>query len=273
MKTERRVAPDRRGTPGRGRPGPIDRSPLATGRAFDPTESGTSLHETKDHGHGALRSPSRRSRSIFTVEEANKALPLVKAIVGDIVRQFQVVNELKQRLSAVQGERRRPAERPLRRGDSPRARPSSRPRRRSSPAYIDELTRLGVELKGPDGLCDFPSLRDGREVYLCWRLGEPEVIHWHELNAGVAGRQPLDRPSTPARARRPAGSSDRAAPTRPQLIAIRPIPARAAALAGPGRRSTSVAPVGPASARSRYTARRRRPGRASRSGRGMRCGW
>ena len=57
--------------------------------------------------------------------------------------------------------------------------------------YIDELTKLGVELKGPDGLCDFPSLMDGREVYLCWRLGEPEVMHWHELNAGVAGRKPL----------------------------------------------------------------------------------
>ena len=39
------------------------------------------------------------------------------------------------------------------------------------------------------------SLRDGREVYLCWRLGEPEVSHWHELNAGFAGRQPLTAPA------------------------------------------------------------------------------
>ena len=47
--------------------------------------------------------------------------------------------------------------------------------------------------EGPvDGLCDFPSLRDGRPVYLCWRLGEPQVLHWHELNAGVAGRQLLN---------------------------------------------------------------------------------
>ncbi len=62
--------------------------------------------------------------------------------------------------------------------------------------YIEELKELGVELKGFDGLCDFPSLRDGREVYLCWRLGEPEVAHWHEIRDGFAGRQPL-RP-TPA---------------------------------------------------------------------------
>ena len=59
-------------------------------------------------------------------------------------------------------------------------------------SYIDELNKLGVELKGPlDGLCDFYSILDGREVYLCWRLGEPEVAHWHELNAGIIGRRPL----------------------------------------------------------------------------------
>ena len=64
-------------------------------------------------------------------------------------------------------------------------------------AFIDELTKLGVELKGPDGLCDFYSLMDGREVYLCWRLGEPQVMHWHELDAGVAGRKPLTAPQHP----------------------------------------------------------------------------
>lgn len=53
------------------------------------------------------------------------------------------------------------------------------------------MKALGVELKGFDGLCDFPSQRDGREVYLCWRLGEPEVHYWHELHTGFAGRQPL----------------------------------------------------------------------------------
>jgi hypothetical protein len=36
---------------------------------------------------------------------------------------------------------------------------------------------------------------DGREVYLCWRLGEPEVAHWHELNEGFAGRQKLMTPT------------------------------------------------------------------------------
>ena len=58
-------------------------------------------------------------------------------------------------------------------------------------SYIEELKRLGVEFKGPDGLCDFYSIMDGREVFLCWRLGEAEVSHWHDLDSGFAGRQPL----------------------------------------------------------------------------------
>jgi hypothetical protein len=42
------------------------------------------------------------------------------------------------------------------------------------------------------GLIDFPALREDREVYLCWLLGEPEITHWHEIDAGFAGRRPLD---------------------------------------------------------------------------------
>jgi hypothetical protein len=57
-----------------------------------------------------------------------------------------------------------------------------------------ELDALGVELKDPDtGLIDFQSRRQGRIVYLCWRLGEPRIDWWHELDAGFAGRLPLER--------------------------------------------------------------------------------
>jgi hypothetical protein len=41
------------------------------------------------------------------------------------------------------------------------------------------------------GLVDFPGLREGREIYLCWEEGEPEVAHWHETDAGFSGRQDL----------------------------------------------------------------------------------
>jgi hypothetical protein len=60
-------------------------------------------------------------------------------------------------------------------------------------AGIDQLTTLGIEIKSLDhGLIDFPSLHEGRVVFLCWRLGEGPVIRfWHDIDAGFAGRRPL----------------------------------------------------------------------------------
>jgi hypothetical protein len=134
--------------------------------------------------------PAEPKKKYFTVEEANRALPLVKVIVGDIVRQFQSVSDLRQRLSLVLTEHRRPSSDPYSE-ELAQTQTELEVEESKLETYIDELSQLGVELKGPDGLCDFYSKIDGREVYLCWRLGEPEVSHWHELNAGVAGRQPL----------------------------------------------------------------------------------
>lgn len=57
---------------------------------------------------------------------------------------------------------------------------------------ISAISAMHVELKDLElGLVDFPSLRDDRIVYLCWNVDEPEIAFWHELDAGVAGRQPL----------------------------------------------------------------------------------
>ncbi len=134
--------------------------------------------------------PRESSRKYYTVDEANKTLPLVTVIVKDIVRQFDAVNELKQRLSAVMNERRKPLA-DYYSEELAQSQAEMEAEEEKLAGYIDELTKLGVELKGPDGLCDFYSIMDGREVYLCWRLGEPQVMHWHELNAGVAGRKPL----------------------------------------------------------------------------------
>ena len=72
-------------------------------------------------------------------------------------------------------------------------------KRRTAESLVDEinerLARIngwGIELKGIDeGLVDFPSERDGRVVYLCWRLGEDRIAWWHDVDAGFAGRRPL----------------------------------------------------------------------------------
>jgi len=60
-------------------------------------------------------------------------------------------------------------------------------------AGVKGIMALGVVLKDVDaGLVDFVGMRNGREVYLCWRYGEEEIGFWHELNAGFSGRQPVD---------------------------------------------------------------------------------
>ena len=60
---------------------------------------------------------------------------------------------------------------------------------------LGELLRHGVELKDPQtGLIDFQHERDGRVVYLCWKLGEKRIDWWHEMDTGIAGRLPLERP-------------------------------------------------------------------------------
>ena len=59
-----------------------------------------------------------------------------------------------------------------------------------------EICAQGCHIKDPEcGLVDFPTIWKGREVYLCWKLGEDEVGFWHEIDAGFAGRQPLKQPS------------------------------------------------------------------------------
>ena len=60
-------------------------------------------------------------------------------------------------------------------------------------ALVHQIQDLGVLIKDINlGLLDFPALRDGREVYLCWQYGEDEIAFWHEVEAGFAGRQPIE---------------------------------------------------------------------------------
>jgi hypothetical protein len=131
-------------------------------------------------------------RRYYSVEEANKTLPLVRAIMEDIVRQNRIVEELQDRIASVKRDRRRPP-----RGQDSYSEELSQTqaelelREDELRAFILELQKLGVEFKGFDGLCDFYTMVDGREAYLCWRLDEPEILYWHELESGFQGRQPV----------------------------------------------------------------------------------
>jgi hypothetical protein len=59
-------------------------------------------------------------------------------------------------------------------------------------AGVARIDELGITLRDIEtGLIDFPALASGRQIWLCWRLGEGPVAWWHELTTGVAGRLPL----------------------------------------------------------------------------------
>ena len=61
---------------------------------------------------------------------------------------------------------------------------------------LQAIQELGVLVKDVDqGLCDFPHMREGRIVYLCWKLGEKEIYWWHEVTTGYKDRCPLDDPA------------------------------------------------------------------------------
>lgn len=135
--------------------------------------------------------PAQTRPTLYTADRANQALPLVRAIVTDIVRQWRLVSDLEDRLAPLLSPGRRGPD-PLHEEELAHQRGVLDAEQERLRDYLRELEALGVELKSvQDGLCDFPSLRDGREVYLCWRLGEPSVQFWHEIHAGFSGRQPL----------------------------------------------------------------------------------
>lgn len=130
-------------------------------------------------------------RKIFTVESANASLPLVRAIVKDLAQLSREVVERRERLALLlAGRERGPQD--LYGEELSQIEEELEKDSRRLQEYVDELSALGVEPKnGPDGLVDFPATLDGRPIYLCWKLGEAEVLHWHELDAGFRGRQPL----------------------------------------------------------------------------------
>jgi hypothetical protein len=127
--------------------------------------------------------------TIFSVEQANRTLPLVRKILEDVVAQHRKWRETILELDLVASTAR---------ADEPRERAETLERQaqvlaRELDGYQRELDDLGIQLKDRRlGLVDFPSEMNGRAVLLCWRLGEPEVQFWHEVDAGYAGRQPLE---------------------------------------------------------------------------------
>lgn len=127
-------------------------------------------------------------RANFTVEDANRTLPLVRRIVSDAVRDYWRWQEKVREFEEVAANRVVGEPNDL----ADRLESEAQHLAREIDSYVAEIRQLGVEMKGFDtGLVDFPGEIDGRPVLLCWQLGEETVEYWHEESAGFAGRQPL----------------------------------------------------------------------------------
>ena len=125
----------------------------------------------------------------FTVDAANRTLPLVRRIVEDIVRAHRVWREKILELDLIASSAR--SDQPHEQAD--RMEREAQAVAREIEAFERELADLGIQIKDRRlGLVDFPSDLDGRPILLCWRLGEPDVGFWHEANAGYRGRRPLE---------------------------------------------------------------------------------
>ncbi len=131
-----------------------------------------------------------RPEKLFTVEQANAMLPLVRAITADVVKLSQEMVDRRQRLDYLRSGRKEsddPYSEELAQMEEQQQKDQGRLQE-----FVNELRQLGAEPKTlTEGLIDFPHMMDGRIVFLCWKYDEPEIQHWHDLDAGFDGRQPL----------------------------------------------------------------------------------
>ena len=127
---------------------------------------------------------------LFTIDEANRTLPLVRRIVHDLLDEYPRWRQAVARFEIITGGARADWGETR---DLVAARDAVIGHAARINQYLQELESVGCVFKGFDaGLVDFYTLREDRVVFLCWRLGEDRVTHWHELDAGFGGRQPID---------------------------------------------------------------------------------
>lgn len=127
---------------------------------------------------------------LFTVREAEATLPLVRRVVGDLLQAYPRWKDLVARYELLTAPRR------AEEGESTEVlelRDAAALEAERINGYLLELEEIGCVFKGFEaGLVDFYALREDRLVFLCWRMGEPHIAHWHEVDAGFEGRQAID---------------------------------------------------------------------------------
>jgi len=128
------------------------------------------------------------AQRVFTLEEARALVPALRPRLQEMAR-------LRERLLPFRVEMKALTEGSQRGGGTFPGAGEYLRHIQSLNTYLEFLRRTGVILKDLSaGLVDFPTLREGRLVYLCWRMEEETVAHWHEIETGFAGRKPIEDP-------------------------------------------------------------------------------
>lgn len=124
-------------------------------------------------------------KQYFTVEEANRLIPQIKAMIEQLRQARRRVLSHRPTAEAV-------AQKAGGNGGGNEAGAYLSDYSRTLGRGLAQLQAMGVVLKDLErGLIDFPHWREGREVYLCWKYGEERIDYWHETDSGYTGRQPL----------------------------------------------------------------------------------
>lgn len=127
---------------------------------------------------------------IFTLEEAEKTLPLLNRILADLKAGYQRWQAAVAHYEVLAAASRADTGET---DDLVASRTAVSEAANQISGYLLEIESIGCLFKGfEEGLVDFYALRDDRLVFLCWKYGEPKITHWHEVDAGFPGRQPID---------------------------------------------------------------------------------
>jgi hypothetical protein len=129
----------------------------------------------------------------FTIDEAQSLLPVLEALLKRAIEGKQAAEQVESELSDVARRIYLSGGMKVDAGTLIKQRAEMENHLKRVRETITEIDAIGVQVKDLDsGLLDFPCRLDDQVVLLCWRMGEPSIEHWHTIEAGFKGRQPVD---------------------------------------------------------------------------------
>ena len=129
----------------------------------------------------------------FTLDEAQSLLPVLEALLKRAIEGKQFAEEAESGLSELARRIYLSGGMKVDVGIAAKKRAEMEAHLQRVRESIAEIDSIGVQVKDLEaGLLDFPCLIDDEVVLLCWRMGEPAIEHWHTVEAGLKGRQPVD---------------------------------------------------------------------------------